>query len=110
MNESDEPMPANFGPQYVFWIICRWLYKNPLTILLAMQSLVIQLLADYPTLKWLGTAGGILGMIIAQVRNKGTDYTVPLAQSKRDQAKAVLAADPSPSPGTPAQPQGATKP
>lgn len=90
MNSPDPVMPKGFGLGYVFWMICRWIYFNPLTLLLAGQDIVIQLIADYPALKWLGTAGGILGVIIAQVRNQGKTYGIPVEQTHVNQAQAVL--------------------
>lgn len=93
MNTPD-PMPSNFGLKYIFWMACRWVYFNPLTILLTLQDIAIQLVVDYPAWRWLGTASGILGIVIAQMRNVSKDYTIPVAQSKHNQAKAVLAANP----------------
>lgn len=109
MNSPDPEfpvIPAGFNVRYVirlsFWIGCRWIWKNPLTILLGFEDIALQLVADHPTWRVLGTAAGFIGMLIAQVRNRGIDYTVPVAQSSRDQAKAVLVANPPSLPAVPA--------
>lgn len=104
MSMPDDDMPKDFGIKYVFWMVCRWVYFNPLTILLCLQDMALQLIADYPAWKWVGTVGGILGIIIAQVRNIGKDYTVPVAQTQVNQAAAILVANPLTTPVTPAQP------
>lgn len=77
MNTPD-PMPSNFGLKYIFWIAWRWVYYNPLTLLLALQGVLVQLVVDYPSIKWLSTACTVFGVIVAQVRNRGKDYTVPI--------------------------------
>lgn len=91
MSTPEDQMPTNFGVNYVFWVICRWIYFNPLTILNCMQLIAIQLMVDYPTWRWLGTAASIIGIVIGQIRNKDKNYTVPIAQTNRDQAvKTIL--------------------
>jgi hypothetical protein len=103
-----DPMPSYFGPKYLFWIACRWVYFNPLTILSTLQIMAMQLDSAYPTLRWLGTTSAAIGVLIAQVRNKGTNYMVPVAQSNLVKAAATVAAS-STTPATPASPQGTPK-
>jgi hypothetical protein len=79
MNDAD-PMPKDFGAKYVFWIICRWFWLNPLTIVMTAQGILFQLALDNPAIHWLGTGASIFGVIVAQIRNRGKDYTVPLAK------------------------------
>lgn len=85
MNSPDPAMPADFGVKYVFWIVCRWVFFNPLTILMALQSVLFQEALDYPGWRWAGTGASIFGMLIAQVRNRNKDYTAPIA----DQPKVI---------------------
>lgn len=93
---TPDPVPSWFGIKYLFWMACRWVYFNPLTILLSAQAIALQVVSDYPSAKGLDTGISILGIFIAQVRNKGKDYTVPVAQSNLAQAAATLAKGPSP--------------
>lgn len=74
---SDE-MPKDFGLRYVFWILCRWVYYNPLTILMVVQGATLQVALDYPAWRWLGTVASVFGIVIAQIRNRNKDYTVPV--------------------------------
>ena len=92
----DEQIPSNFGFKYIVWMVWRWIYFNPLTILMTIQGVIFQLALDNPAVHWLGTAASVAGIIVAQIRNKNKDYTVPIAQSKVDQAKATLIANPPP--------------
>lgn len=103
MNTPD-PMPSNFGLKYIFWMTCRWVYFNPLTIFMTVQGILFQLALDNPTIHWLGTGASVIGVAIAQVRNKGKDYTVPVADTKRAQAIATLTTTPS-TPVKPATPE-----
>ena len=57
---------------------------------------MFQLALDNPAVHWLGTSASVAGIIVAQIRNKGKDYTIPIAQSKVDQAKATIVANPPP--------------
>lgn len=82
MNAPDPAMPANFGLKYIFWVSWRWCFYNPLTILLTLQGILFQLALDYPVVHWLGTAATISGVVIAQIRNRGKDYSVPILQPK----------------------------
>ena len=82
MNAPDPVMPKDFGPKYVFFIVCRWIYFNPLTIVMTGQAVLFQLALDNPAVHWLGTAASVLGVIVAQVRNRGKDYKTPLSQTK----------------------------
>lgn len=83
MNTPDPAMPNDFGLKYVFWIVCRWLYFNPLTIVMSLQGVLFQLALDNPAIHWIGTAASTLGVVVAQIRNRGKDYTVPIANQPK---------------------------
>jgi len=87
MNTPDPVMPNDFGFKYVFWMVCRWLYFNPLTIVLTMQAILFQLALDNPAVHWLGTAASVLGVIVAQIRNRNKDYTVKLSDQPKETPK-----------------------
>jgi hypothetical protein len=95
VNDPD-PVPSNFGFRYITWVVWRWVYFNPLTIVMTVQAILFQLALDNPAVHWLGTGASIAGIIVAQIRNKDKDYTIPIAQSKVDQAKATIVANPPP--------------
>lgn len=83
MNAPDPTMPTDFGIKYVFWIACRWLYYNPLTVLMSAQGILFQVALDYPAWRWVGSSASALGVIIAQVRNRNKDYSVKLADQPK---------------------------
>jgi hypothetical protein len=87
MNMPDPAMPSDFGPKYVFWMVCRWLYYNPLTIVMTFQAILFQLALDNPAIHWLGTAASVAGVIVAQIRNKNKDYTVPILDKPKETPK-----------------------
>jgi hypothetical protein len=72
------PMPPDFGFKYLFWVTWRWIYFNPLTLLFILQAELVELALDYPTLKWLAQAASGVGIVIAQIRNRDKDYTIPI--------------------------------
>jgi hypothetical protein len=75
-------MPADFGVRYVFWVVCRWIYYNPLTLLFIAQAELIDVALAYPAWKWAARVASGIGIAIAQIRNRNKDYTVPVgAQS-----------------------------
>jgi hypothetical protein len=78
MNDPVPTMPSDFGLRYVLWIAWRWVYYNPLTILSVAQGVIFQLALDNPAVHWIGTAASVSGIVIAQIRNRGKDYTVPI--------------------------------
>jgi hypothetical protein len=110
---TEEQMPSDFTIQYAvrygFWIVCRWLYKNPLTLLLIGQAELVDLALSNPNWKWAVKGASGIGIIIAQIRNRGTDYTVPVKQSNVNQAAQMLASNPSTTPAPPVLPPETTK-
>lgn len=78
MNDPAPAMPQDFGLRYIFWMVCRWIWLNPLTILSTAQLIALQLMGDYPKLRWLGTGAAVIGIVIAQVRNRDKVYSAPL--------------------------------
>jgi hypothetical protein len=79
MNTPDPAMPADFGLKYVFWVTCRWLYFNPLTVLMSVQGILFQVALDYPAWRWVGSSASALGVVIAQIRNRNKDYSAPIS-------------------------------
>lgn len=90
MTDSDftdpDPIPPDFGVAYIvkhiFWMTWRWVYFNPLTIVCGAQLELNDYATDHPSVKWVSRATSIMGIIIAQVRNRGRDYTVPIKSGK----------------------------
>lgn len=83
----NDDMPKDFGAKYVFWCLCRWVWFNPLTILLTVQGTLFQLALDNPAIHWLGTGASVLGVLVAQIRNRGKDYTSPLSKPQEGEKK-----------------------
>jgi len=79
---NGDQMPSDFGVRYVFWVTWHWIYFNPLTILLIAQAVLFQLALDNPAIHWLGTGASVMGVIVAQIRNRNKDYTVSILPSK----------------------------
>lgn len=86
---TDE-MPANFNLRYVFWVVCRWLYFNPLTILFIIQGWLVELAVGYPDIKWISHAASAVGIVVAQIRNRNKDYSVPIKSVPKDDSSTQL--------------------
>lgn len=87
MNTPDPVMPSDFGVKYVFWITCRWLYFNPLTVLMSVQGILFQVALDYPAWRWVGSSASALGVVIAQIRNRNKDYSVKISDQPKETPK-----------------------
>lgn len=87
MNTPDPAMPSDFGVKYIFWITWRWLYYNPLTLVMTLQAVLFQLALDNPAVHWMGTAASVLGVIVAQIRNRGKDYSAPILDKPKETPK-----------------------
>ena len=78
---TPDPMPGDFGFKYIFWMTWRWIYYNPLTLLFILQGWAVELAIDYPAIKWISHIASGIGIVIAQIRNRGKDYTTPISKS-----------------------------
>lgn len=87
MNTPDPVMPKDFGIKYTLWTTWRWIYFNPLTIVMTLQAVLFQLALDNPAVHWMGTAASVLGVVVAQIRNRNKDYTVKIADQPKDPPK-----------------------